>query len=53
MPENGSARPCYCQRLYVGAATGGYEPEEHQAGIQFWGGSFICDPRALCWLKQV
>jgi len=34
--------------IYVGAANRvGYEPEEHQAGIQFWGGSFICDPQGV------
>lgn len=34
--------------VYVGAANRvGYEPEEHQAGIQFWGGSFICDPQGV------
>ncbi len=34
--------------VYLGAANRvGYEPEEHQAGIQFWGGSFICDPQGV------
>lgn len=34
--------------VYVGAANRvGYEPEEHQAGIQFWGASFICDPQGV------
>lgn len=34
--------------VYLGAANRvGYEPEEHQAGIQFWGASFICDPQGV------
>lgn len=34
--------------VYVGAANRvGYEPEERQAGIQFWGASFICDPQGV------
>lgn len=34
--------------VYVGAANRvGFEPEEGQAGIQFWGGSFICDPQGV------
>ncbi|MFA7691865.1 MAG: carbon-nitrogen hydrolase [Candidatus Hydrogenedentes bacterium] len=32
--------------VYVGAANRvGHEAEEGQSGIQFWGGSFICDPQ--------
>ncbi len=32
--------------VYLGAANRvGFEPEEHQAGIQFWGSSFICGPQ--------
>jgi len=34
--------------VYVGAANRvGYEPEECQAGIEFWGNSFICDPQGV------
>ncbi|HQN01535.1 MAG TPA: carbon-nitrogen hydrolase, partial [Candidatus Hydrogenedentes bacterium] len=32
--------------VYLGAANRvGFEPEEHQARIQFWGSSFICGPQ--------
>lgn len=34
--------------VYLAAANRvGYEPEEQQAGIQFWGSSFICDPQGV------